>query len=69
MSTTERCVLTLELDTTAEPLAGVILDQHGTSQPFSGWLGLASVIEIAIGQRSGEVIAQTLPARGTGHVD
>ena len=38
--------VTIEFDTNAaEQMAGRLLDQHGASVPFDGWLGLASVLE------------------------
>jgi hypothetical protein len=60
----ERRVLTLELDVAAEPLAGVIRDERGTSRPFKSWLGLASTLELALGRRSGEIDGHAHTDRG-----
>jgi hypothetical protein len=54
MCTPSRCVLTLELDAGAEPLAGVVCDEAGNRCPFTGWLGLASALEAAMRTRSSE---------------
>lgn len=37
--------VTIEFENTTEAIAGRLLDQHGTSVPFNGWLGLASALE------------------------
>jgi hypothetical protein len=55
MSTAPRRVLTLELDPADMPLVGTVRDERGTSWPFSGWLGLASTLELALGMRSSEL--------------
>ncbi len=38
---------TLELDTEQEPIAGSLTDEEGTNTPFTGWLGLARLLERA----------------------
>lgn len=37
--------LTLELEPDADPIAGVIRDDTGSSHPFVGWLGLAVALQ------------------------
>jgi hypothetical protein len=37
--------VTIEFETTTEAIAGRLLDDHGASVPFNGWLGLASALE------------------------
>jgi hypothetical protein len=38
---------TLELDTEQEPIGGSLTDEDGTNTSFSGWLGLARLLERA----------------------
>jgi hypothetical protein len=38
---------TLELDPEQEPIAGSLTDEHGKNSSFSGWLGLARLLERA----------------------
>jgi hypothetical protein len=57
MSTVHRRVLTLEFDSVGTPLVGIVRDERGTGWPFSGWLGLASTLELAMGLRSSQVDA------------
>jgi hypothetical protein len=40
--------VTLALDPAAEPIAGVARDEQGTERPFTGWLGLAKALELAL---------------------
>jgi hypothetical protein len=37
--------LTLEVDGAAEPIAGALCDENGTTRAFAGWLGLAAALE------------------------
>lgn len=37
-------ILTLRLDEDGDPLAGVIVDEAGRGEPFTGWLGLAAAL-------------------------
>jgi hypothetical protein len=59
MSTAHRRVLTLEFDCAGMPLVGIVRDERGTGWPFSGWLGLASTLELAMGLRSSQVDAES----------
>jgi hypothetical protein len=38
---------TLELDAEQEPIAGSLTDEDGTNTSFTGWLGLARLLERA----------------------
>jgi hypothetical protein len=38
---------TLELDAEQEPIAGSLTDEDGTNASFTGWLGLARLLERA----------------------
>jgi len=40
--------VTLVLDPDAEPISGVARDEHGAERPFTGWLGLAKALELAL---------------------
>ena len=37
--------LTLDVDGAAEPIAGALRDEDGTTRAFAGWLGLAAALE------------------------
>ena len=56
---------TLELDADQEPIAGSLTDEEGTNRPFSGWLGLARLLELA--RRPAGV--ETHPREGQGGSD
>lgn len=45
---------TLEFDSEQEPIAGSLTDERGTRAPFSGWLGLARLLERALRRPGGE---------------
>jgi hypothetical protein len=58
-----RCRLILELDLDAEPIGGVLVDDRGQGQPFSGWMALTRTIELGLGAARGS------RASGPGAVD
>jgi hypothetical protein len=67
MSTAHRRVLTLEFDCVGTPMVGTVRDERGTGWPFSGWLGLASTLELALGLRSSQIGAEVRdPASNAG---
>lgn len=41
--------VTLEVDTTSDPIRGIARDERGGERPFSGWVGLATALELALG--------------------
>lgn len=41
--------MTLEVDTTSDPIRGIARDERGGERPFSGWVGLATALELALG--------------------
>lgn len=43
-----RTRLTLELEVQADPMAGVVHDASGASEPFVGWIALTRAIELAL---------------------
>jgi hypothetical protein len=43
-----KLTVTLELDATSTPIRGVARDEHGAQRPFTGWVGLATVLERAL---------------------
>jgi hypothetical protein len=45
MTDQERVAMTLELDSTAEPIRGILTSASGDAHEFVGWLGLADAIE------------------------
>jgi hypothetical protein len=45
-------VVTLELDTDADPISGRMTEPGETSRPFVGWLGLAAALERVFAGRS-----------------
>lgn len=36
--------LELEIDRTADPIAGRVVDERGDSRPFVGWIGLGNAL-------------------------
>jgi hypothetical protein len=58
-----RQVLTLELTTTAEPIAGVVRS-GSQAQPFSGWSELFAVLQTLTSQASGDANAPAHQADG-----
>jgi hypothetical protein len=40
--------LILDLDVDADPIAGTVNDGCGREQPFSGWMALTHIIELAL---------------------
>jgi len=42
------CTVSLQFTSTAEPVTGVVRAADGVESPFTGWLGLALALEIAI---------------------
>ena len=44
----------LELDPEQEPIAGSLTDEDGTTASFTGWLGLARLVERALRRTRGE---------------
>ena len=40
--------VTLEIDSTSDPIRGVARDELGAERPFSGWIGLAAALEQAL---------------------
>jgi hypothetical protein len=41
-------VLTLEIDTDSDPIAGRLSEGGGPGQQFVGWLGLARALELVL---------------------
>jgi hypothetical protein len=41
-------VLTLEIETDSDPIAGIVSEGEAPGQPFVGWLGLARALELAL---------------------
>jgi hypothetical protein len=44
-----RVRLCIEFDLDADPVSGILCDEQGGSEPFSGWMGLTGTIELALG--------------------
>lgn len=40
--------LTLKFDLSADPVAGIVRDRTGASEPFIGWIALTRAIETAL---------------------
>jgi hypothetical protein len=50
----ERRTLTLEVDPSADPIAGLVRAEDGAERDFSGWVGLAAALERALQRTPGE---------------
>ncbi len=50
--------MTLEVEPTAQPIAGVVLGADGTSRSFCGWTSLADAVAAAVDGNQGESAAQ-----------
>lgn len=53
--------LTLDLDTAADPVAGVLRDGNGHAVAFSGWMALARAIDLTLEAARGESDAGAHP--------
>jgi len=51
-------IVTLKLDTDADPISGELNEAGETSRPFVGWLGLAAALERVFAGRSPAVPAE-----------
>jgi len=51
-------IVTLQLDTDADPISGEIGEAGGPSRPFVGWLGLAAALERVFARRLSSVPAE-----------
>jgi hypothetical protein len=45
--------VTLEVDPTSDPIQGIARDEQGAERPFTGWIGLATALELALEVRGG----------------
>lgn len=56
--------LTVEIELDDDAFKGVASDDHGTSRPFSGWLGLIASIDEMVGAASARSHDQQSDPRG-----
>lgn len=52
---TNSVYLALELRAEGTGLAGSLVDEHGVARPFSGWLGLLTLLEAERGRLEGPI--------------
>jgi hypothetical protein len=61
MGNSRRVRITLYVDPHAEPIQGQLLRESEPAQPFSGWIELTSIIEIARREAPGDVGQSSAP--------
>jgi hypothetical protein len=52
--------LELEIDRTADPIAGRVVDERGDFRPFVGWIGLGNAL-VALLERFNDVRKEDTP--------